>query len=545
MAQTGLGIDRSGSASPSAAGCPADIPPSSDSSGVRRGELAAAISLATDLAMGQPMEHGLRTCLLAVQFGRRAGLSEAELVDVYYLALLRWLGATAETPLVAAWFGDEIVARGRSLTIDFGSRWEVVGDMIRFGGEGQRPGRRLETTVGAIAGGHRAVDRIFEASCEVAQRLARRLGVRPSITAGLGQVFERWDGRGRPQGVRGEELTLPARVVQLAHDADVFHRIGRVEAVHDVLERRAGHMYDPELARRFARDARAVFLELDRIAIWDAVLDSEAGTQPVLSEVEFDTGLTVIADFADLKSPYMTGHSRGVAALGESAVLAAGLSTEVGILTRRAGLVHDIGRTGIPSGIWDKEGALSELEVERVRFHPYLTERVLARPDALAELGALAGLHHERMDGSGYHRGVPGVAQPAAAPILAVADAYHAMTERRPHRDAISPQASADQLRLEVGAGRLSGDAVDAVLAAAAVGGGRPRSGPADLGEDELDLLRLVTRGASTEEMAAALTMSERAAASHVERLYGKLGVTTRAAATLFAMEKSVFVTPV
>jgi DNA-binding CsgD family transcriptional regulator len=230
---------------------------------------------------------------------------------------------------------------------------------------------------------------------------------------------------------------------------------------------------------------------------------------------ELDAALEAVADFGDLKSPWFTGHSRGVARLAAAAAQEAGLSDEAITELRRAALVHDLGRTGIPNTIWDKPGPLTDAERERVRLHPYYTERMLARPEALARLGAIAASHHERLDGSGYHRSLPGSALSPAARMLAAADVYHAMTEARPHRDA------AEDVLTAAGHPRA---------------GARERARPAGLTARELEVLPLVARGASSRDVARELVIAEKTARNHIEHIYLKLGVSTRAEASLYAM---------
>jgi HD-GYP domain-containing protein (c-di-GMP phosphodiesterase class II) len=201
-------------------------------------------------------------------------------------------------------------------------------------------------------------------------------------------------------------------------------------------------------------------------------------------------------------------------------------------------LLHDIGRVGISAAIWGKPGPLTEQEWERVRMHTYNTERVLNRSSALAPLASIASLHHERLDGSGYHRGLPASLLPPAARILAAADAYHAMTEPRPHRAPLSPEAAMEALQTEVRGGRLDGDAAASVLAAA---GHQMRSARrqlvAGLSEREVEVLRLLARGNTIKQMARLLYVSDKTVDNHVQHIYTKIGVSTRAGATLFAME--------
>jgi DNA-binding CsgD family transcriptional regulator len=199
--------------------------------------------------------------------------------------------------------------------------------------------------------------------------------------------------------------------------------------------------------------------------------------------------------------------------------------------------VHDFGRLGVSNAIWDKRGPLSQGEIERVHLHPYLSQRMLAFSPALAPLGAVAVQHHERMDGSGYPRGISGDAITPAGRILAAADAYHAMTELRPHRPARSPADAAAELRAEVAAGRIDGDAADAVLRAAGHGVKRRREWPAELTTREVEVLRLVACGYSNREIAKQLTISHKTAGNHVEHIYMKIGVSNRARAGLYAMK--------
>jgi HD-GYP domain-containing protein (c-di-GMP phosphodiesterase class II) len=221
-----------------------------------------------------------------------------------------------------------------------------------------------------------------------------------------------------------------------------------------------------------------------------------------------------------------------------AAAAAAGLSDADATTLGRAALVHDVGRVGIPSGIWDRPGPLSAQQWERVRLHPYLGERVLHRSAVLAPFADVAARHHERADGSGYHRGAAGDQLALSARLLGAADAYHAMTEDRPHRLALTPADAASQLLDEVDAGRFDRVEVDAVLDAAGQVSRPPRvARPGGLTEREVDVLRLIARGRATKEVAATLGISPKTVGHHIEHIYAKAEVTTRAGATLFAME--------
>jgi HD-GYP domain-containing protein (c-di-GMP phosphodiesterase class II) len=279
-----------------------------------------------------------------------------------------------------------------------------------------------------------------------------------------------------------------------------------------------------------------VLADLDAVAEVGALVEAEPGLRRQLSERELDSALEAVADFTDLRSPSRAGHSRGVAHLASTAAELCGLPHREIVTLRRAALVHDVGMHGVSASILDKPGLLTGAETERMRLHSYWTARVLARPPALARIGAIASLACERLDGSGYHRGLSGAAIPAAGRILAAADTYHAMTEPRPYRPALCPRQAADELREEVRSGRLAADAADAVLTAAGQRTKR-RAGPAGLTPREIEILTLIARGASTRKVAHTLGITVKTAETHIERIYLKTGASTRSTATLFALQ--------
>jgi len=505
---------------------------------IRLAELVAALSLATDLGTGQPMEHALRVCLFSVELSGELGMDEQERCHVYYVALLRAIGCVSDAHRVAARFGDELLANAQISLMDTAQPTDVFDLLFRRVGEGQPALRRARMVLAALAAGPGERNEIITAHCEVAERLARRLGMRDEVALGVAQVYERWDGKGSPGRVRGEAILRAARIVTLARDAELFHRLSGVEGATHIIRQRSGTIYDPELAERFCQRAPSLLRVLETDAIWDAVLAAEPGSRPVLTSSACEAATRAIADFVDLKSPFTAGHSSGVALLAAAAAEQLGVGEPGVTVLRQAGFVHDLGRVGISTGIWDKPGPLTASEWERVRLHPYYTERILARPQSLARLSAIAALHHERLDGSGYYRGIPASLISLSAKILAAADVYHALTERRPHRPAQTAEAAAIHLRMEAHAGRLDTDAVRAVLAAAGFTGRVPRRElPAGLSEREVEVLRLVACGLTNREMAQRLSIAEKTVGHHIQHIYNKIGVSTRAAATLFALQ--------
>jgi HD-GYP domain-containing protein (c-di-GMP phosphodiesterase class II) len=503
---------------------------------LRLSDVLAALSVATDLGMGQHPEKAVRSCLLATGLGR-AGLTEEELRDVYFASLLRHLGCTATASLEARWFGgDELASRRAAEPADFGSRREMLALALSTGrGSGLR--RPLEVGQ-AVAGDFLHGREIFASVCEAGALLAGRLGLGERVAAAIAQQFERWDGTGGPRRLAGVEITLAARLSEVATQALLFHQEAGVDAVMSMLRDRSGSWFDPSVVEAFARHGADLLRANDTVDPWQEVLAAEPAAVRRIRSVELDRVARCFADMVDLKSTYTLGHSSGTAELAELAGRAIGLDDPAVGDLRRAALLHDLGRVAVSSGIWDKPGALTRSELEQVRLHPYHTERILACSPVLAPLGRIAGLHHERLDGSGYHHGLAAAAIPIQARVLAAADTFQTLTQDRPHRAAHPPERAAERLAEEARAGRLDTDSVRAVVQAA---GEQPApvrgTWPSGLSDREVEVLRLVAKGLSNQEVAQTLVISRRTAEHHVQHVYAKIGTSTRAAAALYAME--------
>lgn len=509
--------------------------PPSDS-GVRLSDLVGAFSLATDLGLGQPMDHVLRSWRIAAALGEDLGVEPEGRAALYYVVTLAWVGCVADTPEVAALFGDDIAFRADSYDVDFAGL-PMLGFMLSHVGAGSPALRRIRLGVNLALTGGKAVQRGLMSHCLTTSRLAERFDLGEDVCAPLHQVFARWDGKGVPGDVGGEQIALPMRLFHLADTVEVHHRTRGVDAALEVARAKRGKHFDPAVVDQFCAVADQVLGEPDAEHDWAALIDTEPSLQTRLSEEQLDAALEAIADFTDLRSTSRAGHSRAVAQLAALAATERGLPDAEATAVRRAGLVHDLGLHGIPATILDKPGPLTDSERERLRMHPYYTERMLARLPALARIGGIASLTHERGDGSGYHRGLTATAIPATARLLAAACAFQAMTEPRAHRPALTAKQAADELRADVRAGRLDAEAVDAVLAAAGQPRGKRRAGPAGLTPREIEVLILIARGGSTRQVAQELAITPKTAETHIERIYAKTGATTRSTATLFALQ--------
>ncbi|TWP35923.1 HD domain-containing phosphohydrolase [Leekyejoonella antrihumi] len=504
--------------------------------GVRLAELLGVMSLGVDLGMGQPMEHVLRQCLIALRLAERAGLEEPERLVVFYTSLLAWVGCHVDAYEQAKWFGDDRALKADFRRVDFSGPTAQRMFIVRHLGTGKSAFERVGVGVDFVRGGGiQAARDMISNHWRAADDLAERLGLDAAVRRSVGQTFERWDGAGVPTGAKGADVLTTSQLVSLADVVEVFHRAGGIDAAVGVARRRSGTQFAPQLVDLFCREARQLFADLATPTSWDAVLAAEPGSGIRLSDAELVAALEAVADFVDLKSPFTVGHSRAVADLAAAAARHHGLSEAEAHTVRRAGLVHDLGRLGVPNTIWDKPGALTEVETERVRMHPYLSERMLAFSGALAPLGAIAVQHHERLDGSGYPRGLAGDALDPAGRILAAADTYRAWLEPRPHRPAGTVEQVATRLRAEVRGGRLDGGAVDAVLRAAGHRVSVRTQWPAGLTAREVQVLQLVARGLSNRQIADELVISRKTVGNHVEHIYTKIGVSNRALASLFA----------
>ena len=479
---------------------------------VRLAELLAALSLATDLGMGQPSGHAVQTCVLSVRLARDLGLPDDQVSDVFYVALLRYLGCTADASEVARLSGDEI-----GLAVAVGPY--VMGDIAD------------RVTHTDVEDPEQTMATAMAIHCEAAGMLGARLGLGERVTAALRHGFERWDGKGHPGGLAAGEVPLPIRISVLARDVLLWQRLAGPAAARDMVNRRSGRAYDPEVADLYLGSVEGV-----ADVSWEEFLATEPCPRTVRAE-ELDSLLEAFADFADLKIPYALGHSRRVAELVAGAGQVLGMGAEQISGLRHAGLLHDLGRSGVSSSIWEKPGPLTQDDWERVRLHPYYTERILRRCSPLAHLASVAGSHHERLNGSGYHRGLRAAGLNEPARVLAAADAYVSLREQRPYRPAHSSAATVQRLQAEVEAGALDARAGSAVVMAAAEEPSAALRWPSGLSDREVEVLRLAVRGHTIQQVGNRLGIAAKTVDRHLQNSYAKIGVSSRAGAALYAMQ--------
>ncbi len=512
---------------------------------LRLGEFVATLALAQDNAFGQPLESQLRSCLLASWIAEAAGFDRDVRDTAYWVALLRYVGCTGHAHEVATVFGDEIAIRAQSLIHDAANPAEVMRDVMDFATRGHTPEEQEQIARMIQQTAKEWVVYNFASGCEVAVMLVKRLGFPPGVHEALRCTFERWNGNGHPNHVKGEAIPPAMRVVHLSHDMEAIARIFSPDHALDAARDRRDRTYDPALADVFVTHGRAMLDRLRTTEPWDAVLALEPEPRRTLDGDALDEALTVAADFVDLKSPYMGGHSRRCAALAGDAARVLGFPDEAVTTLRRAALVHDFGTTAVPNSIWDKPGPLTRTEFDRVELHPLLTEQMLRRSPALAALNPAAAAHHEKCDGSGYHKRVRADGADLGACVLAATEVYVGLTTERADRPAHPPADAAAELRRLEDGGVLESRASRAVLVAAGHGESealstrRPQN-PGGLSRREVDVLRLAAMGLTTKQIADRLFISPKTTDHHIQHIYNKIGVATRAAAALWGMQNGV-----
>ena len=452
-------------------------------------EVLSGLSHALDITEGQARGHAERSCVIGMRLATGLGFDEATRASLFYALLLKDAGCSSNAAKVSALFGadDAMVKSTRRLT-DTSSTAQALVHVLRTAGAGGSVLDRARHVGSVLAAGREGARSLVELRCERGAAVARAIGLEEVVARAIMDVDEHWDGGGYPAGISGDDISLPGRVLCLAQTAEVFWRLGGVGAACDVARRRRGTWFDPALVdalfalhddRRFWSSLRAPAVELlepaDRVRVADG---------PRLDRVA-----RAFASVVDAKSPYTAHHSQGVAEIAVDMARVLGLDTETRETLRRAALLHDIGKLGLSNRILDKRSRLDESEWSTVRRHPQWSMEILARVSAFGGVAEIAGAHHERLDGSGYHRGLDADQLDQPSRILAVADVAEALSADRPYRPALSPDEVFRIMRGDADRA-LDHDALEAleqVLPARSKPELKPEVGPGEYGSGLLD----------------------------------------------------------
>ena len=504
---------------------------------IRYRDILAVIARASDVGMARPEDTAERTALAAHRIATLAGHSQRDVRDAVYVSLLRYAGCTADAKASASLTGNEMTMnRDIYGKVHYTEPREMLAFIWEFAG---KDGRGLAARMARFAGVLSRLPGVLHtgtAHCEVGDMMAERVGLDDSGRSALAQAFEGWNGSGVPSKLRGEAIALPARVALIADSVVPAGRLGGAGAIRAIAQRLSGRAFDPSIAQVVTDKAEEIAEAVSVRSPSRTLHELELSDEPDVEQATVGALCEAIADFADLKCVFTRGHCTSVAALAVGAAALLRVAPAQREVLRRAALLHNVGRVGISVSIWDKPGPLDDAEMAEVRRHTIETERVLRSSVVFGEEAELAALAQERLDGSGYHRRLPPAALSISARILAAADVFHALCSTRPHRAAVSSSRAAELLRGEVEAGRLAGDVAEAVIAAA---GERPRttvSAPRGLTEREVEVLGLIATGKTNKQIAEALGIARKTAGNHVQNVLQKVGVSTRAAAAMFAM---------
>lgn len=512
---------------------------------IRRADFMMLLAYASDLATGHSRDFALRSCVLAMRIADLAGLSEQDRRNAYHQSMLRYVGCNADTDLLSGFFGDEIALRQDLVGLDMGNRAELGRVFVQAFKRlyyDLEPAAQQQAMEAGLAEAASVVRPVLTAHCEVAQRIGQRLGLSEEIRRNLGQIYERWDGKGLPRGLSGDEVLPAVRLITLAQDVIALSDTVGAEAMADVIAGRADGPYEADLARLVSANTPALMDGIGATVDRETILALEPNPPVTLDEPACDEAFLAIADMIDMRMPFTQGHSRAVAELAEGAGRRSGLPEADVRVLRWSGCVHDIGELVVPVSTWMRKGPLSVRERDAAHLHAYYGERALASFRGEGEpMGALVVRHHERLDGSGYHRKVNGSDLSPAARILAAAEMFQTAREERPHRKASSIEAAAAQLRAAAREGCICPDAAEAVLIVAGQPSHRAAPRPlAGLTPREIEVLRLIAAGLTAKETARRLDISPKTIDHHIQSIYGKIGVTTRAAAALYTVERGL-----
>jgi HD-GYP domain-containing protein (c-di-GMP phosphodiesterase class II) len=483
-------------------------------SGVHAYDAVKALAFIGDLSMGQPTDHSVRTAWLAFQIARVLEFDSSGCDTVREASLLRWSGCTANASGFADTFGDDIASREAMLA--------------------QRP--NWPELLARHGGAAVAITPLAQIHCDVSGAVARMLGLSDQTQATLRHIFETWDGSGFPDQLPAGEVPQTVFVISLASDLEIFSRVYGMERALQLIEHRANAHYPASFVEIVKAQAANWLHALERAEPAD--VDAVLATPPL----QCMTPAELIADIIDLKLPWMTGYSREVAVTAAQCCARLTLDMDTTRLVYRAGLIHGIGRAAVPNAIWNEPGRLSASAWEKVRLVPYWTSRAGKQTGTLKKAAELASYAYERLDETGYFRSSGLLALPLEARILAASVAWVALRAPRPWRAALVFSDAAALLREQTLKGRFDPQVVDALLAA--VGSPSPRASLAQpktrLSPREIDVLRLISRGASNKDAAKELALSPSTVRTHIESLFRKLECSTRAAATLKASSMGV-----
>ena len=431
--------------------------PADDQAAVRLSEVVSALSYALDITEGQPPGHAVRTCLIGMRIGEVLRLGPMERSALFYALLLKDLGCSSNAARLSQLFGadDLILKRAHKLT-DWTSGAASTAYAWRHSVPGRGPVARAWHALMLGMREQGSGREMTQTRCERGADIAQLLGLEFATSDAIRALDEHWDGAGMPYFRRGTAIPLLGRIAGLAQSVEVFHAVFGVEAACDMARSRRGTWFDPGLVEALEsfEDDKSFWATLVATDQLEQVAALEPVDRVILAdEVRLDQVAHAFARVIDAKTPYTARHSEGVAAIAVGIGRAMGLEAEDLRTLSRAGLLHDIGKLGVSNTILDKPGRLTDAEMAEMRKHPRHTLEILGRVRRFRAFAGLAAAHHERLDGSGYHRGLGAGELGTLARILAVADVCEALSAERPYRKALGADEVFEIMGKMVGTG--------------------------------------------------------------------------------------------
>jgi HD-GYP domain-containing protein (c-di-GMP phosphodiesterase class II) len=430
-------------------------------------ELIGSLSYALDITEGQPPGHCVRCCWIGTHIGRQIGLPEDQLWALYYTLLLKDLGCSSNAARICELYMTDDINFKREYKTVGDSLPQVLGFVLKHTGLKAGLAERFRSVMTVLRDGPEIARDLIATRCQRGAEIAALLRFPKDVSDGIYSLDEHYNGQGKPDRLAGSAIPVYSRIALLSQVIDVFHTEGGRGAAVAEARARAGQWFDPDLVAAFEEVAQSAdFWQTLAAPGIDAAVaalqPAGAGRQQVLDEDYLDDIAAAFGQVVDAKSPYTSGHSGRVALYTDMIGEALGLPDERRRWLKRGALLHDVGKLGVSNSVLDKAGALDRAEWDAVKLHAEFTETILGRIDAFSELAAIAGAHHERLDGTGYPRGLGAEDIRIETRIITTADIFDAITAARPYRGAIPIPQALDMMAKTVGSA-LDPDCFDAL----------------------------------------------------------------------------------
>ncbi len=403
-----------------------------------KAEILASLSQALDLVEGQPEGHALRTCLLTLQVGRKLGLPESTLSELYFASLLKDSGCSNNAVRIFHIFGGDEVSNKRAVKlIDWSNTYESLKFAISHTEKGKKIGAKLRRMAANLGPPSKIMNEVTAARCNRGADIARKLGMGDAVADAIQHLDEHWDGKGAPLGMAGYDIPIHSLIIGAAQTVEIFYAAFDKQIAKEMVIARTGTWFSPAVAN-------ALLSVISDDDFWNSLRDDACGIAlnqelPAVFEEALEVDIDAICEafgmIVDAKSSFTWQHSSRVTKYATLIAIELGIPLQDITTIRRAAMVHDIGKLGISTAILEKPDRLSDEEMAVVRKHPMYSYQILARVPTFGAISEIASSHHERLDGKGYWQGLEASQINLATRIVTTADVFDALTAARPYKD--------------------------------------------------------------------------------------------------------------